>query len=110
MKQQDFDELMKNRLETCAKTLQTKAEEYATFDRLHNFKRAALMQGCTPARALVGMWAKHLVSVLDIVDEIEGAGQSPDPEKINEKFTDCINYLLLLEALLVEWREPEDGE
>lgn len=97
-----FEELLDRRLEAIRSTLATKASEYAkSDDRLHNFKRAAAIQDETPAEALVGMWSKHLVSVLDIVDAY-GLGQHTPSAVIDEKLGDAINYLILLEAILKE--------
>ncbi len=102
MKPEDFDELVTARFGFCARTLQLKGSEYSTnTDRLHNFKIAAAFQGCEPESALLGMWAKHLVSIRDIVDGIE-AGRLPDEKMLSEKITDSINYLVLLEALFLE--------
>jgi hypothetical protein len=101
MRPEDFDKLVDERLGFCKRTLQLKANEYATSDRLHNFKRAGKMQGCTPARALSGMWAKHIISILDIIDSIE-RGNVVDGSILSEKLTDNINYLLLLEAVICD--------
>lgn len=99
MTNQQFDLLLSRRMAMTQRVLGTKAGEYASdSDRLHNFKRAAAMLGVTPAQACVGFLAKHLVSVLDIVD----AHQLPAQAVIDEKIGDCVNYLILLEALLTE--------
>lgn len=92
-----FEELLEKRIDLIRNTLSTKQKEYATeVDRLHNFKRAAAMLGCTPKQALVGMWVKHIISILDIVDS---GINSP---LIEEKVGDAINYLILLEMLYKE--------
>jgi len=98
----EFDEIVKNRLKLIKEILLKKRAEYAPGgkDRLHNFKRAAAMLGTTQEQALVGMWAKHVVSILDICD-----GQPAGREMIDEKIGDAINYLILLEAALKE--EPK---
>ena len=44
---------------------------------------------------------KHRTSISDIVDDIDN-GKLPSREKLAEKMNDSINYLLLLEALIVE--------
>lgn len=80
--------------------LGVKAAEYAgDSDRLHNFRKAAALQGETFAQSLGGMLAKHVVSVYDLIDK-----DSIDTpiEVWNEKITDSINYLLLLKAIVVE--------
>ena len=71
-------------------------------DKLHNFKRAGALLGCTPHEALVGMWSKHLISILDMVSDYAASGKIPTSATIDEKFTDAINYLHLLEALFRE--------
>ena len=109
MKQEAFDQIVSDRLSFCQKTLSMKAVEYATSDRLHNFKLAAALQGIEPETALVGMWAKHLVSIVDIVSTIEHTGAATAPALLSEKITDVINYALLLEALIEERRESELG-
>jgi hypothetical protein len=78
--------------------LDNKAKEYATEDRLHNFKRAAEILHTTPQQALAGMFVKHLVSVLDLIEGLV----LPTTQLINEKIGDAINYLILLEAILKE--------
>jgi hypothetical protein len=44
---------------------------------------------------------KHIVSVLTLIDDLD-KGVSPSKETLNAKFTDNINYLLLLEGLIAE--------
>ena len=98
-----FNDLVIDRLESCKKTLAGKSKEYSrNDDKLHNFKRAGELLGTTPERALLGMMTKHLISVIDIVDDIEFVGEIPTEEKLSEKIGDSINYLLLLEGLIRE--------
>lgn len=94
-----FYTILENRLLKISDVLGRKAKEYALGgDRLHNFKTAARMKGESPALALWGMAAKHLVSVEDLVYGRLAA----TPEMVNEKIGDMINYLILLEAVLKE--------
>ena len=96
MNQDAFNVILERRKYEITDTLTHKAAEYATEDRLHNFKAAALLQGNTPEQALVGMLSKHLVSVIDMVNS-----NFAYPIKTwDEKIGDSINYLILLEALL----------
>ena len=92
-----FDKIISERLEECRNLLSYKAREYATDDRLHNFKIAAALQGVTPIEALAGMMAKHTVSVYDMCN-----GNVYPVELWGEKIGDSINYLLLLWALVME--------
>ena len=98
MRQEEFDFIVKERIEKIVSVLQKKGAEYATYeDRLHNFKRAANLMRCTPAEALLGMYAKQIVSVIDLVKQ-----GIREKEVIDEKIGDSINYLILLEAILKE--------
>jgi hypothetical protein len=47
------------------------------------------------------MMAKHWVSVLDIIDKLV-TNNYVSGELIDEKIGDSINYLILLEAMLIE--------
>lgn len=102
MTAEEFKEIVTKRLECCGEVLTGKGGEYGRDnDRLHNFKRASLLDNETPERALWGMWKKHIVSVADMIDDIEH-GKLPSQERVDEKLTDMINYTLLLEGLLLE--------
>lgn len=103
MNASDFDSVVKNRIALIEKILVAKRAEYAPDggDRLHNFNRAASMLGCSRERALIGMWTKHIISILDIVDGLSPASPISIP-LVEEKIGDAINYLILLEAMLKE--------
>jgi protein-tyrosine phosphatase len=104
-----FNEIVERRLIMCRVTLSRKKEEYSREeDRLHNFKVAALFEDVTPEMALRGMLTKHVVSVYDMVDDIEFRDKIPTHEMLHEKITDWINYALLLEALIEERRSKHD--
>ncbi len=109
MTSEEFNHLVHDRTDKIKQILASKAAEYARGDRLSNFKRAAAMMQVTPERALLGMMAKHWVSLLDMVDDL-------DAEKINshgkwdEKIGDSINYLILLEGLMLERFNPAFGQ
>ena len=91
-----FNEITQAQIERCTSILCKKATEYATEDRLHNFKIAAELEQITPEQALAGMMAKHTVSVYDMCM----SGKEYPIELWEEKITDSINYLLLLNALI----------
>jgi hypothetical protein len=56
----------------------------------------------------VGMLCKHLVSIFDLVHDLDTDVMSPLAQW-SEKLGDAGNYLLLLEALVVE-RYPNQAE
>ena len=103
-----FTKLLYARIRKIQAVLCQKGEEYSSdTDRLHNFKIAAKLSGAvhvTPEQALFGMLRKHIVSVIDIIDDTR-FDIIPSDELRDEKIGDCINYLILLEALLVERNE-----
>lgn len=94
----DFNRIITAMLDHCTDTLIDKAKEYATDDRLHNFKQAAHLQKVTPVQALGGMMAKHTISVYDMI----ATGETYPLELWDEKIGDSINYLLLLRAMVEE--------
>lgn len=124
MKHETFELLLKEILKRTTSVLASKNTEYASdSDKLNNFKRAGKMLGCTPEKALIGMWAKHIISLLDIVDKVEQDNSegmkklrrvltkevyekyysfSVDIGTLEEKIGDAINYLILLEAMIKE--------
>lgn len=93
-----FNIYVDRQIDACRHILVNKAQEYATDDRLHNFRVAAELHGTTMASALAGMMAKHSVSVYDMCKD-PGAHNM---EVWDEKLTDHINYLLLLRAVVAE--------
>lgn len=99
MNSETFARSIEHQLQICTDVLVDKAREYATDDdRLHNFNVAAALQDETPVEALLGMMAKHTVSVFDM-----GRNAMAYPMDIwDEKITDHINYLLLLRAAIQE--------
>lgn len=103
MKTEQFNQVIEKQLKRCTDILIVKAREYATDDRLHNFRVAAELENCTPRQALAGMMAKHTVSIYDMCN----SGLKYPIELWNEKITDHINYLLLLRAIIEE--EIEDS-
>ena len=68
-------------------------------DRLSSFKVAASLQGCTPQRALVGVIAKHIVSLYDMC---YAKNELIKKEMWKEKIIDGLNYLFLLVAVIRE--------
>jgi hypothetical protein len=103
MTHDEFNTIFEARVNECRTMLGVKANEYATGDRLHNFKVAAELQSCTPAQALGGMLAKHIVSIFDMLAEEDSHFV---PEVWSEKLGDALNYLFLLDAVLIDANRP----
>jgi hypothetical protein len=105
MKPERFSEVLDSRIEKIRTTLDSKSKEYSTAgDKLYNFVRAAEMSRTTVQSALWGMFAKHLVSVADLVE----GSLTASPAMVNEKIGDAINYLILLEAVFTEQQDARD--
>ena len=99
----EFERIFEEQVERSRIVLGNKASEYATEDRLHNFRVAAALEGKTPEQALAGMMAKHTVSVYDMAE----SGMPYPIELWQGKITDHINYLFLLNAIVREGRPTE---
>lgn len=100
MKQEEFDKLVSERCIKIQSVLTIKAREYARGDdRLHNFNRGAEISGTTRERVLHGFMLKHFISYLDMLDDLD-KGIVPDPDTVDEKIGDIINYFILMEASL----------
>jgi len=101
MKSEDFNKIVSDRQAACLKILDTRKSQYAPEDdRLSNFKTAAAFQNTTPESALLGMLSKHLVAISDFIRTQRF--REEDFTQWEEKITDSINYLHLLEALVQE--------
>lgn len=106
MTSKEFDAILSRRFDLTKKVLAKKRQEYANpmntvfEDRFHNFGRAAAIMRTTKEQALIGMFSKHLVSILDIVERF--GYDKPSEEMVEEKIGDAINYLILLEGMLKE--------
>ena len=103
-----FDDIVTERIAKIRSILVEKAKEYAKdTDRYHNFNIAGRILNTTPEKALIGMWMKHVVSVLDLVDWADILPDKLSTEIIDEKIGDAINYLILLEGMLKEGLQEE---
>ena len=98
MKSEKFEEILSERIRKIKNILASKADEYGSVDRLHNFKVAARLNHESPLDSAWGMATKHLVCIVDMVK-----GDSPiTPYMVDEKIGDMINYLILMEAICLE--------
>lgn len=94
-----FEEAVKRHIAKIDYLLLAKAKEYATNeDRLHNFNKAAGITGECREKALFGFALKHLVSVMDMIDEHNKSGELPTQAILDEKFGDLGAYIAILYA------------
>lgn len=97
---EEFNNIVKNTTDRAVALLTKKNAAYSAGvdDPLHNFRKAANLQGVSIREAAAGMMAKHTVSVFDLCmrDDLD------DMATWDEKILDHINYLLFLRAMATE--------
>lgn len=97
-----FDAILAERLAKTRTVLASKGDQYdAPGDRLRNFKDAAALTGESPAQVCIGFMAKHLVGLFDVVNR-QARGDHSRDHLLDERVTDAVNYLVLLEALVAD--------
>jgi len=104
-----FNNLIERRIELIRSVLATKNAEYNNGkDKLSNFKRSAELANevdvnslITPAQEAAAFMRKHIVSVFDLINK-HANGDRIERSMIDEKIGDAINYLILIEALLLD--------
>lgn len=109
-----LDQVVDGRIRKTRELLSGKGAVYATADdRFHNFNAGAALMRCTPEKALLGYMAKHLVSIVDLIEALD-RGEVAPAERWDEKLGDAIAYLHLLEGLVALRFQPAappvDGE
>ncbi len=110
LSRRDFDLLVEDQVKQIKKTLASKGDEYSPGqdDALHNFNVGMLMtQASGKARSreevIWGMAMKHHISIMDMVlFDVDARPETITIEKINEKFGDMINYLILMKASIMQ--------
>lgn len=99
MTREKFNKIVERRLRLIGQVLMKKQKEYANSDDVfHNFARAGEFCKLSKEKSLQVMWAKHLVSISDMIDSKKPFSHA----FIEEKIGDAINYLILLEGMLKE--------
>lgn len=102
MTSEEFDAVVERRVNLLQDVLKIKGREYQRGpDRLSNFKNSAAILRSTPEDALLGQWAKHVSSIVDLIHDLR-RGVVADRVVWDEKLGDAINYLILLEGVVVE--------
>ena len=92
----EFQLFFKKKLSEIEELILIKSKEYVrNQNRLHNFETGAKFTGQTRETVLYGFLLKHLVSLQDIVKDIE-LGKLPTKKLISEKTLDIIIYNIIL--------------
>jgi len=106
VKADQFKDILDAQITRVQDVLVVKAAEYATEDRLANFRKGANLRGVGMPQVVTGMMVKHTVSIYDMVE----SEKQFTMDQWDEKITDHINYLILLRATLVEIAELQNEE
>lgn len=106
MTTKELEAVFEEQVQHCREVLLKKGREYTPdeADRFSSFKTAAGLQHTTQANALLGMLAKHIVSLYDM--SFAGA-EKYDMSVWDEKITDSLNYLFILTAIVKEEQSSE---
>lgn len=98
MKASEFEQISKDILEECKKTLTAGSSEYAgDSDKLANFKDAAKLLGTTPEEVAFIYFYKHATGIARYCRD-----KKPQRDSIKGRVVDAINYLILIYAVLYE--------
>lgn len=107
MKTNDFLKHVRERMARSMGVLDSKRKEYVYNDNpFQNFEEGVGMSIVNTREAVTyGYAVKHLQSIRGIIENFEVEGATPPKEVIIEKFGDAINYLIILEQMLLEHLE-----
>lgn len=99
----DFQKVVEKRIERIRSVLGSKQDEYSRGSNpMHNFEVGAEFLDEPPEAYCLQLMTKHLISITDMVLDIQDNDKLAKPEVWEEKIGDAINYLILLEALVTE--------
>lgn len=108
MNQERFERLVDAAIAELRDLLIVKGGEYAgSEDRLANFKRGAQLTGASAQQVLFIYLSKHYDAIATYIRDRATGTERRRSEPIEGRIHDAINYLLLLEALVVEDEERE---
>lgn len=101
MNSEEFNKFLEIEFADIRAKLKVKGAEYAPEEtqssRFHNFQTAAALNGESMEKALWGFATKHIVSLSDMIKDVDAYSLHTWEEKIG----DVVNYMLLLKAMLV---------
>lgn len=98
MKAHKFYEVAEEFLDDCMEIMKSKGMAYSgTDDKFGNFKRVAKNLSMTPEQVWFVYFSKHFDSLSAYI-----RGEYSDSEPIKGRIMDMVNYLLLLNGLIVE--------
>jgi hypothetical protein len=100
MNRTEFNKLVDKRKELIESVLQKKGAEYSgDANVFHNFEEGAKMSFHSKREMVAWEYmTKHLQSIRDMISDDKAYSE----HMIREKFGDAINYLILMEAMMLE--------
>lgn len=104
MKKSEFEVYLRRRLRQLINKAIAKQKEYTrNNDAFHSFKRQASLRKHPAIDVLATDWSKHLVSLMDIVNDLEtDKTKHISFDTILEKSGDNIIYSIIFEAMSKE--------
>lgn len=106
MNRQEFNKHVEHVFERTANVLLKKGNEYSKVENVfHNFENATgISLHDEPTSVAWEFLVKHLQSIKDMLIELEATCLKPkfNEEVVEEKFGDAINYLILIEGMLMQ--------
>ncbi len=107
MNQNQFDEVVLAITDECKQLLMDKGKDYSSVDdKLLNFKQAAQFTSCNKWQALEIYFFKHIQAISNWFKN----GRKQLNEDIKHRIRDSINYLILLEAMIVEEEQSHESQ
>lgn len=100
MNKTEFNKLVDERIKLIQSVLQKKGAEYANDkDVFHNFEEGTKMSFHNTREMVAWEYMmKHMISIKDMIS----SKQAFSEHTIREKFGDAINYLILMEAMMLD--------
>ena len=100
MNKTEFNKLVDERIKLIQSVLQKKGAEYANDkDVFHNFEEGTKMSFHNTREMVAWEYMmKHMISIKDMISSKSAFSE----HTIREKFGDAINYLILMEAMMLE--------
>lgn len=100
MTMEEFQGYAENTIKACLDLLYKRNAMYndsdQEVDRMRQFRSTAYLMHTDPISSAGGMWSKHIAHLCDLIAD----GQPHTFEEWMEPIQDCINYLLIMSALV----------
>ena len=100
MTQEEYQAHIESTVKSCLDLLYKRNQTYNNIeqaaDRMRNFRSTAYLLHTDSISSLAGMWSKHIAHLCDLIAD----GQDHEIQVWMEPIQDCVNYLLIMSALV----------